>query len=167
MAYWKSQLEAQGLTVYVPQLPSQDNIQNAAYLRDYINTVAPGQKVALIAHSRGGLSSRYYLKVLGGTDHVSTYISIGTPHQGLWLKCLTTDYQICPSSPFMKALNSGDPTPGTLLYTSGYGTVDDDVASTKLTGACWSSVGAVEHYDELTSPAVVAYIESALMGNCP
>jgi hypothetical protein len=39
-------------------------------------------KLVLIAHSMGGLVSRYFLEVLGGWQHTRTLITIGTPHRG-------------------------------------------------------------------------------------
>jgi hypothetical protein len=39
-------------------------------------------KVNLIAHSMGGLVSRYYIQALGGKDAVSKLVMLGTPNQG-------------------------------------------------------------------------------------
>ena len=39
-------------------------------------------KLVLIAHSMGGLVSRYFLEVLGGWEHTKTLITLGTPHRG-------------------------------------------------------------------------------------
>jgi pimeloyl-ACP methyl ester carboxylesterase len=42
----------------------------------------PGAKTVLIAHSMGGLVSRYYLEVLGGWRDCRTLITFGTPYRG-------------------------------------------------------------------------------------
>ena len=42
----------------------------------------PKAKVVLVAHSMGGLVSRYYLEVLGGWEHVRMLVTFGTPYGG-------------------------------------------------------------------------------------
>lgn len=39
-------------------------------------------KVAIVAHSMGGIASRAYLQTLGGAADVETMVFFGTPHQG-------------------------------------------------------------------------------------
>jgi pimeloyl-ACP methyl ester carboxylesterase len=43
---------------------------------------APDAKLVLIAHSMGGLVSRYFLEVLGGWRHTRALITFGTPYGG-------------------------------------------------------------------------------------
>ncbi|WP_280303619.1 lipase family alpha/beta hydrolase [Nocardia abscessus] len=42
----------------------------------------PGSKVTFVCHSMGGLITRYYLEVLGGSTHAARLITIGTPFSG-------------------------------------------------------------------------------------
>lgn len=42
----------------------------------------PEAKVILIAHSMGGLISRYYLEHLGGGEHCKALFTLGTPYRG-------------------------------------------------------------------------------------
>jgi pimeloyl-ACP methyl ester carboxylesterase len=42
----------------------------------------PKARAVLVAHSMGGLISRYYLEVLGGWENVRTLITFGTPYGG-------------------------------------------------------------------------------------
>jgi pimeloyl-ACP methyl ester carboxylesterase len=42
----------------------------------------PDAKLILVAHSMGGLVSRYFLEVLGGWRETKALITIGTPYQG-------------------------------------------------------------------------------------
>ena len=42
----------------------------------------PKAKVILIAHSMGGLISRYYLEHLGGGEHCKALFTLGTPYRG-------------------------------------------------------------------------------------
>ena len=82
-------------------------------------------KVIIIAHSMGGLVSRYYVKNLGGASKVDKLIMVGTPNHGIygWVgdlcdsfhpgqECLDMQYD----SEFIANLNSGDGTPGDVEY---------------------------------------------------
>ena len=40
------------------------------------------ERVHIVAHSMGGLVSRYYIQRLGGSDRVHTVCTLGTPHGG-------------------------------------------------------------------------------------
>lgn len=58
---------------------------NAAQLRDYIREIMAAEgvsKVNIIAHSKGGLDSRYMIDHLGMADHVASLTFISTPHKG-------------------------------------------------------------------------------------
>ena len=46
------------------------------------------EKVNIIAHSKGGLDSRYAIANLGIGDHVASLTTVNTPHRG----CLFADY---------------------------------------------------------------------------
>ena len=66
-----------------------DNRIAAADLKDAIDKwlgarrrSRPEAKVVLVAHSMGGLVSRYYLEVLGGWRSTRALITFGTPHRG-------------------------------------------------------------------------------------
>ncbi|MEM9947997.1 MAG: lecithin--cholesterol acyltransferase [Cyanobacteria bacterium P01_D01_bin.36] len=56
---------------------------------------APDAKVVLLAHSMGGLVSRYYLEVLGGWRDARALFTFGTPHRGSinGLNFLANDYK--------------------------------------------------------------------------
>lgn len=58
---------------------------NAEQLRAYIRKVMEREgvdKVNLIAHSKGGLDSRYMIDRLGMADHVASLTFLCTPHKG-------------------------------------------------------------------------------------
>lgn len=40
------------------------------------------ERLSIIAHSMGGLVSRYYIQMLGGEERVKTLITLGSPHHG-------------------------------------------------------------------------------------
>lgn len=69
----------------------RDNRRIAAQLDSFINqrlgawreyTNNPEAKVILLAHSMGGLTSRYFCEVLGGWELTRALITFGTPHRG-------------------------------------------------------------------------------------
>ena len=110
------------------------NVDNAKELRDYVNyvlAVTGASKVDLIGHSMGGLSTRYYIKFLGGASKVDDYVSLGSPHHGTWLAIIPLAYlsigalEMRPGSSFLNNLNAGDETPGSVRYTAIYAYMDE------------------------------------------
>jgi triacylglycerol lipase len=69
-----------------PQLnPAGAIAERAQDLKDYLltnNQIALDQPVHLIAHSLGGLDSRYMIARLGMADRIRSLTTIGTPHHG-------------------------------------------------------------------------------------
>ncbi len=115
---------------------SGSNVDNANELGDFVDLVLQltgKDKVDIVAHSMGGLSSRYYIKnnIKGGGGKVANYVSLGSPHHGTvttyfkelvrllpWYISLPVGYlmpdgvnEMEPGSSFLNALNSGDETP--------------------------------------------------------
>jgi triacylglycerol lipase len=166
-------LERRGHTVVSIALPGNDNVANARAIRDLV--AARGwTKVAIVGHSMGGLSSREWIRFYGGRKVAVTYVSLGTPQLGLAVACVappTNGGQMCPGSPFLKALNAGDMTPGTLRWTSVASTTDElvPVAATRLAGgACNVRVTGPDHGGLLTDPAVFRIVAYAIDGRpCP
>jgi triacylglycerol lipase len=77
------------------------------------------QKVDIIAHSMGSLSSRYYIKFLGGTSKVEDWVSLAGPNHGTETIafCIYAGCEdMVPNSLFLQKLNAGDETPGTVRY---------------------------------------------------
>jgi triacylglycerol lipase len=54
----------------------------AAQLKQFIDRESPGEPVHLLAHSLGGLDSRYMVSRLGMGERVLTLTTLGTPHRG-------------------------------------------------------------------------------------
>lgn len=129
-------LRLDGYRVSIYQLPGLgfgDIAESARAFSSYVAQVraATGAaKVDLVAHSEGGLVSRYYLKNLGGTSSVGRYISLGTPQYGTYVanilrflgvgSCLgiIACQQMTIGSTFLANLNAGDDTPGYVRYTT-------------------------------------------------
>jgi triacylglycerol lipase len=72
-----------GNRILVPRLSPTAGIRSRALqLQRFLRKEAFQQPVHLIAHSMGGLDSRYLISKLGGADHVLSLTTIGTPHRG-------------------------------------------------------------------------------------
>lgn len=176
MATLKANFEAQGRQAFSIDYNTENNITNASQLATFINDVKAqtgAAKVDLVVHSMGGLSARYYLKNLGGTANVSEFVSLGSPHRGVLSACLlptSLGGQMCIWSSFLSALNAGDDTPGSVIYTTIYSTGDTTVpnSSSQLDGgACHKQVTGVSHSGLTTNSTVFAHVLTAVDGVCP
>ncbi|AMP05105.1 esterase/lipase family protein [Collimonas pratensis] len=82
--YWYGiveDLQRHGAKVYVASVRTIDGeAARGQDLLDFINKVAPGQKVNLIGHSQGGFTVRYVAQI--APDRVASVTTIGTPHWG-------------------------------------------------------------------------------------
>lgn len=61
------------------------NRTSASQLNSYVDSVRAnngGARVSIIAHSNGGLVSRWFRVKLGGTAKMRRFITLGTPHKG-------------------------------------------------------------------------------------
>lgn len=162
-----------GRTVFAIDLPGEDNIANAAAILQLISDQNLGV-VDIVGQSMGGLSSRYLVKSGGGGSVVDDYVSIGTPQYGIWAACLLgtrSGGQMCPTSSFLRNLNSGDDTPnrGGRLWTTIYSTSDEIVpnSSSRLDGtACFVQVSGPKHNDMDNNAAVMAAVLAGIDGTC-
>lgn len=167
-----ARLARDGRTVYAIALPGQDNIVNAGAIRAFVATHHLRQ-VDIVAHSMGGLSSRWFIKFLRGSVNVRHYVSLGTPQYGLWLACLAPPDdggQMCPIGAFLNRLNAGGDMPGATKYASIFSTGDEIVppASAHLDGgACLVQDNGVTHFALLTDARVYRQVVDALNGSCP
>ncbi len=89
MNYWgrvPATLIKNGATVYYGNQQSAKSIPDSAMeLKMQIENVLAetgAEKVNIIAHSKGGLDSRYAISSLGLADRVATLTTINTPHMG-------------------------------------------------------------------------------------
>ncbi|GAA3965508.1 hypothetical protein [Allohahella marinimesophila] len=63
----------------------KSNKTSAKELRSFINNIRPNhgnRKAQIIAHSNGGLVSRWYRVFEGGSSATSRLVTLGTPHKG-------------------------------------------------------------------------------------
>ncbi len=82
----ESLLKENGHSVYTSRTDGFGSIENnAAQLKAQIKEVLQAEgvdKVNLIAHSKGGLDSRYMIDRLGMAEHVASLTFLCTPHKG-------------------------------------------------------------------------------------
>ena len=167
-----ARLVRNGRTVYAIALPGQDNVVNAGAIRAFV-AAHHIRQVDIVAHSMGGLSSRWFVRFLRGSVDVVHYVSLGTPQHGLWLACLAPPDdggQMCPISSFLGRLDAGVDTPGPTRYTSIFSTGDGIVptSSARLDGgACLVQDGGVTHFALLTDARVYRQVIGALDDRCP
>jgi triacylglycerol lipase len=94
-------------------------------------------KVSMVGHSQGGMMPRYYIRFLGGAKLVDDLVGLSPSNHGT---TITGDPDnplsggLCPScsqqtagSAFLRRLNAGDETPGTVSYTQISTTYDEVV----------------------------------------
>jgi triacylglycerol lipase len=71
-----------GVTVYHARLPPLASVpERAARLAECVRGLA-AERVNVIAHSMGGLDTRYAITKLGAADKIASLVTIGTPHHG-------------------------------------------------------------------------------------
>ncbi|MFI8993053.1 esterase/lipase family protein [Streptomyces sp. NPDC053542] len=119
-------------------------------------------KVDIVSHSMGGLSSRYYLKNLGGASKVDAWVSLGGPNHGTDSAntCFGTSCtEMRIGSSFLADLNSGDETPGSPRYATWWSPCDTVInpdTSVSLSGAANTRTACIGHTDLLTDATVYA-----------
>ena len=84
--YWANVpavLTAAGNRVFVPRLPAASSVATrAAELKAFLDRELPEGQFHLLAHSMGGLDSRYLISRLDMAERVLTLTTLGTPHRG-------------------------------------------------------------------------------------
>ena len=95
-------LEEKGYAVYESEVSPYNSIEvRAGQLAANVDEALKHfgvDKVNIIAHSMGGLDSRYLVSELGYGDRVASITTISTPHQGALLADLFTDGSLADSS---------------------------------------------------------------------
>ena len=95
---------------------------------DSVRNAAGVAQVAIVSHSMGALSARYYVRNLGGDGKVSALVTLGGTNHG------TTTAQLCfftscqemwPNSSFLTALNATDESWGSPRYATWWSPCDE------------------------------------------
>jgi triacylglycerol lipase len=117
-------------------------------------------KVDIIAHSMGSLNTRWYIKFLGGEAKVDDWVSLGGPNHGtefanFCFSASCTEMRI--GSTFLKELNAGDETPGTVNYGTWWSPCDEIInpdSSVPLTGATNTETACISHLNLMQDETV-------------
>lgn len=139
------------------------NKTSAAQLKSFVSSAlsATGQsKAKLIAHSNGGLVSRWYRVYEGGSKKTSRLITLGTPHKGTtWAYgCISPAcFEMRPNSSFLQSL--GTKGCDVSLWSSA-----DGIIIPNSSAKCGKSIqtASVGHNTLLTSSAVYSDVKNNL-----
>jgi triacylglycerol lipase len=184
-------LRADGYRVWIFELPTlgTQNINKSARalatFADQVRATTGAARVDLVGHSQGALVSRSYVRDFGGAARVDSLVSLGGPNQGTYLANLATFLgignclfvvaceQMSIGSSYLKALNAGDQTVGSVRYTT-FRTLQDalvrPVGSASIVGAdnvliqSKCPLRVVSHVALITDGTVYSGIRQALQG---
>lgn len=124
----------------IPTLGTQSISKSAKALAtfvDEVRTSTGASHVDLVGHSQGGLVARSYVKDHGGASAVDSLITLGTPNRGTRVAnladvlgfgdCLgvVACRQMMVGSRWLRRLNAGDDTIGSVRYTTIRTTYDE------------------------------------------
>ncbi|GAA1367845.1 esterase/lipase family protein [Streptomyces beijiangensis] len=134
--------------------------QFSAYVADVLHQTGAAQ-VDIVAHSQGGLPTRWFLRFGGGTSVVRDWVSLGGPNHGTNLAwaCALWDQgcrDMTPGSYVESHLAAGNQTPGPTRYATFASHCDEFIlpnSSVPLPGAANSDAGCLAHNDLLTDPS--------------
>lgn len=116
--------------------PMETSAQELGGFVDEVLAHTGAEQVLMVGHSEGGIMPRYYLKFLGGTKKVRSFIGWAAPNHGTnlsgfaeirhgfpgWQSWMSpwcgSCPQFMPDSDFIRRLNAGDETPGSTTYTT-------------------------------------------------
>ncbi|EWY90870.1 triacylglycerol lipase, partial [Fusarium oxysporum NRRL 32931] len=108
--YWhgiREALTAQGATVLTPTVPPSSSIADrATALRSALEALAPmPQAVTIVAHSMGGLDTRYMLSHLAPLPvRVAAVVTVATPHRGSAFADYLLDEEVSPLHHYLPQL---------------------------------------------------------------
>lgn len=151
----------------------QSNATTAEEVRSRVDSILAQtgwDKVDIVTHSMGGLSSRYYLKNLGGDTKVDDWVSLGGPNHGTDTARFCGDVsckEMRIGSAFLAALNSGDESPGDPLYATWWSPCDSVInpdSSVSIVGATNTQTACISHSALRTDVGVFGQVRDAVAG---
>lgn len=153
----ESELYAYSYSFVLSHATDADEIRQQV---DAILSTTHASKVDIIAHSAGSVSSRYYLRNLGGGSSVDAWVSLAGPNHGTdtALNCsFTPCLEIRVGSQFLADLNAGDETPGLPRYATWWSPCDETInpdESVSLVGATNHQSACIAHGQFLTDEVI-------------
>jgi triacylglycerol lipase len=146
---------------------SQSNVTTAKEVATKVSEIKSktgAAKVDLITHSMGALSTRYYIKNLGGESTIESWVSLGGPNHGTTTANFCTQascIEMRQNSTFLNALNAGDETPGSVRYATWWSPCDEIInphTSVILTGATNTETECISHTALTTNEKVYTQV---------
>jgi triacylglycerol lipase len=151
---------------------SQSNATTASQIATKVDSILKATcatKVDLVSHSMGGLSTRYYVKNLGGGAKVDDFVSLGGPNHGTDTAnfCFSTACsEMRVGSSFLNALNSGDETPDVGVNWMTWWSPCDEIinpdSSVALNGATNTQTACISHSSLHEDATVYAQVREAV-----
>jgi triacylglycerol lipase len=134
-----------------------------------LKTATGASQVAIVTHSMGTLSARYYVRNLSGEGNVSAIISLAGANHGTNTAyfCLSavSCQEMIPGSAFLTALNSEDETWGAPRYATWWSPCDEVInprSSTSLAGATNTQTVCMSHSQLHQDAQVYAQVRDAI-----
>jgi triacylglycerol lipase len=140
---------------------------------DSIQSATGAAKVAIVGHSMGTLSARYYIKNLGGATEVSALVSLAGANHGtnLAVLCFTISCrEMVPGSAFLTSLNADDETPGVVSYRTWWSPCDEVISprsSMQLAGAVNTQTACLQHSQMYTDATVYGQVRDFVNQTAP
>jgi triacylglycerol lipase len=168
--------------------PIAQSARKLGHFVDRVLTRTRAARVSIVGHSEGGVTARYYVKLLGGAAKVKDLVALSPPNHGTTtplvipgavLGCVACVQQAAGSN-FLATLNAGDGTPPPVDYTmieTAYDLVVTPYQSAFLQGpanritnvvlqdACPGDLAS--HLTVTSDPVAVQWVEEALAHNGP
>jgi triacylglycerol esterase/lipase EstA (alpha/beta hydrolase family) len=95
--------------------PIEQSAKTLARAAAQVLAATGASKLNVVAHSQGGLVSRYWIERMGGAAHVNALVMLGTPQRGTTranLSVLPAGRQMRPGSAFLSELGAPKPPAG-------------------------------------------------------
>lgn len=143
--------------------PRESNVATAARIAarvDQILVATGAERVDVITHSMGALSSRYYLRNLQSAGKVDAWVSLGGPNHGTAVALLCSSpacREMRPGSAFLATLNTGAAVPDGVRAATWSSHCDEAIEpteSTALEGAANHRTACLSHMALLRDTAV-------------
>lgn len=143
-----------------PRASNRENARRISARVQQILAATGAERVDIVTHSMGGLSTRLYLKELLREGEVDAWVSLAGPNHGTLMAQLCFSpacREMREGSAFLAELNENDETPGEVRYATWRSPCDEVIEPTitvVLHGASNYVTECLLHMDLLTAPSV-------------
>ena len=141
---------------------------------DSIQRATGATRVAIVGHSMGTLSARYYIKNLGGQSTVSALVSLAGANHGtniaIFCSAAVSCQEMIPGSGFLTTLNATDETPGLVSYRTWWSNCDEVISprtSMLLAGATNTQTACLTHSAMYTDSKVYGQVRDFVNRSAP